>query len=105
MPTITVTQTTGEQSDIVVETGQSLMEAILNAGFDELLAICGGCMSCATCHVYIENPYAHGIEPVSDDESELLGLSEHRQESSRLSCQIPVTEALEGLRVEIAPED
>jgi len=105
MPTIIVTQTTGEQRDIAVATGQSLMEAFRNAGIDELLAICGGCMSCATCHVYLDNPQAHGIEPMSDDESDLLDASENRKEGSRLSCQIPVTEELDGLRVAIAPED
>jgi 2Fe-2S ferredoxin len=105
MPTINVTQLDGEQKDIEIENGQSLMDAIRDAGFDELLAICGGCLSCATCHVYIEDQDAHSIEPISEDESDLLEVSEHRKESSRLSCQIPVTDALEGLRVEIAPED
>lgn len=105
MPTIKVTRLSGEESDITVETDQSLMEAIRDADIDELLAICGGCLSCATCHVYVENPQAHNIEAMSDDESDLLEGSEHRKDSSRLSCQIPVTDDLDGLRIEIAPED
>ncbi len=83
----------------------SLMEAIRNAGFDELEALCGGCLSCATCHVFIDDEHARGLPPRAGDEQDLLEGSEFFEERSRLSCQIPVSDALGGARIEIAPED
>jgi len=82
-----------------------MMEAIREAGFTELLALCGGCCACATCHVYIDIDEANLLPPMSADEDTLLSGSSHRSSPSRLSCQIPVTEALDGLRVTIAPAD
>jgi 2Fe-2S ferredoxin len=81
------------------------MEVIRENGFDELLALCGGCCSCATCHVYVDPEFADRLPPMSDDENDLLDSSDHRTERSRLSCQIPFSAGLAGLRVQIAPED
>ena len=81
------------------------MEVIRDAGIDELLAMCGGCCSCATCHVYVSDPYQASLPPISPDEDDLLDSSSHRNQRSRLSCQIPFSTALDGLEVEIAPED
>jgi 2Fe-2S ferredoxin len=81
------------------------MEVIRGGGIDEVLALFGGCCSCATCHVYVENGSDVGLEGMSDDEDDLLDSSSDRNERSRLSCQIVLTEALSGLRVTIAPED
>jgi 2Fe-2S ferredoxin len=81
------------------------MEALRDAGIDELLALCGGCCSCATCHVRVSQPFSDKLPAMSDDENDLLDSSEHRTDRSRLSCQLLVTDALEGLEVEIAPED
>jgi 2Fe-2S ferredoxin len=81
------------------------MEVIRDNGYDELLALCGGCCSCATCHVHVDPEFMDALPPMSDDEDDLLDSSDHRNERSRLSCQIPVTAALAGLRVQIAPED
>ena len=103
MPTITVINHAGEERQVEAETGRSLMEVIRDNGFDELLALCGGCCSCATCHVFIDGNA--DLPKMSEDENDLLDSSEHRNARSRLSCQIPVTEALDGLRVTIAPED
>jgi len=104
MPKLVVTNREGETSEIEVEDGLTVMEAIRDNGFDELLALCGGCCSCATCHVKIEG--ADGKLPeMSEDEDDLLESSDHRGEGSRLSCQIPLTAELDGLKVTIAPED
>lgn len=81
------------------------MEIIRDAGIDELLALCGGCCSCATCHVFVDDAWTDELPPPSEDESDLLDSSDHRSDASRLSCQIPFTAALDGLRVTIAPED
>jgi len=81
------------------------MENIRDNGFDELLALCGGCCSCATCHVHVDPAFADRLEPMSEDENDLLDSSDHRNETSRLSCQIQMTDALDGLKVTIAEED
>lgn len=105
MPSITVT--TRERETIVVEAfaGMSVMEAIRDAGIDELEAICGGNCSCATCHVYVDPAHAGLLPPVSADEDDLLDASAHRQPGSRLSCQIPFDPSLADLHVTIAPAD
>lgn len=85
--------------------GVSVMENIREAGFDELLALCGGCCACATCHVYVDPAFAQLLPEQGEDENDLLDSSSYRTEASRLSCQIKFTEALDGLKVTIAPED
>ncbi len=105
MPQITVVNQEGEESSVDAAEGRTLMEVIRDNGFDELLALCGGCCSCATCHVHIDPAFKDKLPEMSEDENDLLDSSEHRDENSRLSCQIPVTGALEGCKVTIAQED
>jgi 2Fe-2S ferredoxin len=95
----------GEESVIEAEAGLSVMEIIRDDGIDELLALCGGCCSCATCHVHVDPEFVDLLPAMSEDESDLLDSSDHRNETSRLSCQINFTDALDGLKVRIAPED
>lgn len=105
MPNIVVVNRAGEETSVAVDAGLSVMEAIRDNGFDELLALCGGCCSCATCHVFVDPAFADKLPAMSEDENDLLDSSDHRNETSRLSCQVTVTDALDGLRVTIAPED
>ncbi|MDK4743111.1 2Fe-2S iron-sulfur cluster-binding protein [Rhizobium sp. LEGMi198b] len=106
MATISLRTRDGELHHFEGRIGMSLMENIRNAGFDELLAMCGGCLSCATCHVYVEGLPVEGQLPdASIDESELLEGSDYREHNSRLSCQIPFDQALDGIVVRIAPEE
>src|SRR3546814_4497954 len=74
-------------------------------GFDELLALCGGCCSCATCHVHVEAGNGDAIPAMSEDENDLLDSTSDRDENSRLSCQIPFSDALDGLKVRIRAEE
>ena len=105
MPTIMVTGRSGEEKAVTVDNGINVMEAIRDNGFDELLALCGGCCSCATCHVHVDPEWTDKLPAMSEDEDDLLESSDHRDEHSRLSCQIEVTEELDGLKVKIAEED
>jgi 2Fe-2S ferredoxin len=105
MARVTVISRNGEGREVEAENGLSLMEVIRDNGFDELLALCGGCCSCATCHVHIDDATLAKLVPVSADEDDLLDSSEHRNANSRLSCQIPVTDALKGAVITIAQED
>ena len=95
----------GEEKTIEAQSGFNAMEAIRDAGIDELLALCGGCCSCATCHVHVDEDWTAKVGPANEDEGDLLDSSDFKQPNSRLSCQIPFTDELDGLRVTIAPED
>ena len=95
----------GTEHEIEGQAGLSVMEIIRDAGFDELLALCGGCCSCATCHVHVDAAFADKVAPMGEDENDLLDSSDHRDESSRLSCQLAFSDALDGLKVTIAKED
>ncbi len=105
MPTLNVVNRAGEESTIEVEDGLTVMEAIRDNGFDELLALCGGCCSCATCHVHVDPAFGDRLSPMDEDEDDLLESSDYRDANSRLSCQIPFIADLDGLRVTIAQED
>jgi 2Fe-2S ferredoxin len=95
----------GSSHAIESETGITLMEAIREAGIYELMALCGGSCSCATCHVYLESGPDGVREPGSGDENDLLDSSDHRTAASRLACQVRLTSAMNGLVVQIAPEN
>ena len=105
MPKLIVTLRDGEEREIEGATGLSVMEIIRDAGVDEMLALCGGCCSCATCHVHVDPEFADKLPPISEDEDDLLDSSTTRDAGSRLSCQLPFEDALDGLRVRIAEED
>ncbi|HMI20250.1 MAG TPA: 2Fe-2S iron-sulfur cluster-binding protein [Sphingomonas sp.] len=105
MPDLTIVARDGTEHVVEADDGLSVMEAIRDAGVDELMAICGGCCSCATCHVYVDDAFADRLPSMSEDEDELLDSASRRRPQSRLSCQIPFDDSLDGLRITIAPEE
>ncbi len=105
MPRLTVVKRDGTEVALEGKSGLSVMEVIRDNGIDELLALCGGCCSCATCHVHVDADWAGKLKPISADEDDLLDSSDQRDATSRLSCQIPFTPDLDGLKVTIADED
>ena len=105
MPSLTIVTRDGSERTVEARIGWSVMENIRDNGFDELLALCGGCCSCATCHVHLDDEWFAKVGPRKPDEDDLLDTSDHKIATSRLSCQIEYSEALDGLRVRIAPED
>jgi 2Fe-2S ferredoxin len=92
---------TGTVHNIEVQQDFTLMEALRHAGFDEVLAICGGQASCGTCHVHLEAVPGFMCKPSSPDEEGLLEGLEDVESNSRLSCQIMVSSDLEGAVVKI----
>lgn len=90
MTSVIVVDRSGHEHSLDGVAGQTLMEAIRDSGLDELLALCGGCLSCATCHVHVDRDSTVALSPMSDDENDLLDSSDHRTPQSRLSCQIPL---------------
>ncbi|TCN16435.1 2Fe-2S iron-sulfur cluster-binding protein [Sinorhizobium americanum] len=105
MSNFTVISRNGQVVSVEGRAGISLMEHIRDAGVDELLALCGGCCSCATCHIYVDDDVQEHLPSLSVDEDDLLDSSDHRLPQSRLSCQIPFAPELAGMIVTLAPED
>ena len=105
MAKLIVTSRNGEVRTLEAAPGLSVMEIIRDAGIDDILALCGGVCSCATCHVHLDPAFAELAPPISEDESDLLDSSPHRDARSRLSCQIRMNDGLSGLRVTIAEQD
>lgn len=104
MPTIHVITREGQQLAVEAKSGHSVMETLRDGGVDEILALCGGCCSCATCHVQVDPAWINRVGPPGADEDDLLDTSDHRTATSRLACQIHVDDALDGLTVTVAPE-
>ena len=104
MPRLTVVTRTGEELSFEAHPSSSVMEAIRDGGIDDIAAICGGCCSCATCHVHVDPAYVAKLPPRSEDEYSLLHGLETFKDNSRLSCQIRVADAAEGLKVTIPGE-
>lgn len=104
---IFVTSREGVERSVELDAGgnPTLMEAIRNDGSFDLVAMCGGMLSCSTCHVHIDPQWADALEPISEDEQDLIASSDHLSPTSRLSCQIRLGEMHDGLRVTVALED
>lgn len=99
---IHVTDQKGQAHTIEGTLGWTAMEAIRDANLP-IKAECGGTCSCATCHVYVDEPWFSRLPPRSDMEADMLDLAFDVQENSRLSCQITLTPELEGLTLTLAP--
>ena len=84
--------------EVTAAPGSSLMDALRKAGLP-IRAECGGAMACATCHVVVDEAWIKKTGSAGDEESDLLDMSEYRNSNSRLSCQIRLSDALDGLKV------
>ena len=100
---IKVTDRDGKKHELDGDTNSTLMEILRDAGLD-IEAACGGCCACATCHVYINDQWLDKISPKDDDEESMLDQAFDVRNSSRLSCQINLSEDLDGIELELAPE-
>jgi len=104
MPAITYVSPSGEAQTVDVPVGDSVMEGAVQNAIDGILAECGGARQCATCHVYVDEAFLDRLEPIEEPEDEMLTVTASpRKANSRLSCQIPVTKALDGLIVHLPP--
>jgi ferredoxin, 2Fe-2S len=98
MPTVTWISPKGPTYAREVEVGDSLMDAAVFGGISEVEGACGGCLSCATCHVYIDNAFVDRFGPPEADELSMLEMvSSERRPESRLSCQLRMRQDLDGL--------
>ncbi|GAA4415559.1 2Fe-2S iron-sulfur cluster-binding protein [Quisquiliibacterium transsilvanicum] len=99
MPRITFIEHDGTAHQVDAANGQSLMRAAVDNGVPGIDADCGGECACATCHVYVEPDWLARTGQRSEMEQSMLGFAAVAQDNSRLSCQITVTDALDGLVV------
>ena len=99
MPKITYIDSTGEQRTIDIEKGLTVMEGAVQNQIPGIDADCGGGMACATCHVYVKEEWLNKIPKVEDAEQDMIDMAFEPKKNSRLSCQIIVSDELDGLVV------
>jgi 2Fe-2S ferredoxin len=104
MSVLKVIDRDGVEHEVPARAGLKIMETLRELDYG-IAAICGGMCSCATCHVYIDEPWAGQIPAPMSDEMELLQELAHYKSGSRLSCQVDMTDELDGMRVTIAPDE
>lgn len=103
MPTLTFVEDDGTEVIAQARLGESVMRAARAAGVSGIVGECGGCMNCLTCHCYVPPDLAASIPPPSDGEAAMLDGVALAREGSRLSCQIVVTEQLDGAHFALPP--
>ena len=99
MVQITYVEHDGTEHVVDSQTGVSLMQAAIDNLVPGIDADCGGECSCATCHIMVNENWLEKVGPPGEMEESMLDLNPERQENSRLSCQVEVSEELDGLRV------
>ena len=99
MPKITYIDTSNNKKTIEIENGLSVMEGAVQNNIPEIDADCGGGMACATCHVYVKEEWFNKIPKAEDAEQDMIDMAFEPKKNSRLSCQIIVSEDLDGLIV------
>ena len=104
MPKVTYIQPDGSERVVEARAGTTVMEAAIDNDVKGIVAECGGACSCATCHVYVDPAWAAKLGPADAQEDGMLGCVLDRRPTSRLSCQIVLTPALDGLVVQVADE-
>ena len=101
MPKITFIEANGHKIETNAEIGSSLMKAAVNAGVAAIVAECGGACACGTCHCYINPDWFNKLDSPKEDEVDMLEFVIDPNEFSRLSCQINITEDMNGLIIKV----
>jgi|TARA_B100000676_G_C17654415_1_gene618202 2Fe-2S ferredoxin len=99
MAKITYIDHSGEKREIDVENGLTVMEGAIQNDIPGITADCGGAMACATCHVYVQEDWFNKLSKVDDGERDMLDMAFEPKKNSRLSCQITVSDEINGLVV------
>ena len=101
MPIVTFVMPSGRVVRIEAEIGESLLAVALAHDVEGILGECGGCLACGTCHVFVAEPFARVLPPPTADEEAMLDIAANRHPSSRLCCQIRISQALDGVVLEV----
>ena len=105
MPRVTYVSHDGHRTTLDVAVGNTVMMAAAFSNVRGIEGACGGFLSCATCHVYVDEAFAARLPPPSADERKMLAqAASPRRPTSRLSCQIEMTDALDGLVIRMPPK-
>ncbi|MGD9921068.1 MAG: 2Fe-2S iron-sulfur cluster-binding protein [Lautropia sp.] len=104
MPKVTFLLPDGGERTVEIQSGLTVMEGARDQGLDGIVAECGGGLICATCHVQVESEWFETVGPAEGTEAMLLEMVPEMTRTSRLSCQIAVSDELDGLRVRIPSE-
>lgn len=105
MPRITFVTTDGARHDVNVPNGYSVMEGAVNHNITGIVAECGGACACATCHAYVDEAWVDKLPAMDDMEDSMLDAAFERKANSRLTCQIEMNDALDGIVVHVAEND
>lgn len=103
MPTVVFIQPDGTRQELEAELGYSVMEVATLNGIPGIEAECGGACSCATCHVHVDPAWFNKLPDMDPMEDAMLDAANDRQATSRLTCQIEMTDELDGLTVTVVP--
>lgn len=101
MPNIKYIDATGNEYEVDAPVGKTVMEAAVENGIDGILAECGGACTCGTCHCYVDPEWAQKLPPADNFETDMLDYVIAPQDNSRLSCQLKITDELNGLVVRL----
>ena len=101
MPKVTFIQSDGTSQTIEIPIGHSVMEGAVKHNISGIVAECGGACACATCHVHVDPDWVNKLAPAPDAEAAMLDFAIEPDATSRLSCQIKVSDAMDGLRVRV----
>ena len=101
MPKVTYIEFNGQEHTVEVEKGLSIMEGAVQNNVPGIDADCGGGMACATCHVYVNEEWLDKLPEKEDGEEDMLDMAFEPKQNSRLSCQLIVSDELDGLEVNI----
>lgn len=99
MTSVKFIDSNGEHHEVDVDAGTSVMEAAVDNGIEGILGDCGGSLSCATCHCYLDDEAVKHAPSISEAEDQMLETVLERTEKSRLGCQVPLTEEMDGITV------
>lgn len=104
MAKVTFIQPDGSSQIVSAAPGATVMETAVDNDIEGIVAECGGACSCATCHVYVAEEWLDRLPPMSGQEDGMLDCALERRGNSRLSCQLEVTDAIDGLVVTVPEE-
>ncbi|MYA16362.1 MAG: 2Fe-2S iron-sulfur cluster binding domain-containing protein [Gammaproteobacteria bacterium] len=105
MPTIVFVQADGVREAHVGEPGRSVMDCALDNGVRGIRAQCGGGCTCSTCHGFVDEAWFHLVGPPLGDEADILEYVPGRRDTSRLTCQIPIRDELDGVVIHVPPPE
>jgi len=105
MPKVTYISNGGDRHDVELDQGLSLMEGGVNNNIDGIVAECGGACACATCHCYVDDAWLERLPPMDDMEDCMLDAALDRKPNSRLSCQIEISDQLDGIVIQVADNE